>query len=224
MVPDIHTIKMGIVNCYLIKAERTMLIDSGSLKQVSAFIKAINKVRVKPEDIKLILITHGHWDHIESAKDIKEITGADIAMHENEAEWLEKALVNLPPAATKWGWILRSVMMMAKPMIKIPATGVDVVLNNENILLTEYGIPGRIIYTPGHSSGSVSLLLDTGDAFVGDLAMNRFPLRLSAGLPIFAEDIEKVKESWELLLTLGAKTIYPAHGKPFSSDVFRNAL
>ena len=57
--------------------------------------------------------------------------------------------------------------------------------------LAGYGIPGKIIYTPGHSMGSVSVLLDNGEAFVGDLAMNEFPLRLSPGLPIFAEDMEK---------------------------------
>jgi glyoxylase-like metal-dependent hydrolase (beta-lactamase superfamily II) len=82
----------------------------------------------------------------------------------------------------------------------------------------------KVIYTPGHSSGSVSVLLDTGDVFVGDLAMNKFPLRFSPGLPIFAEDWDKVIESWKILLDQGAKTVYPAHGKPFLVDVIRKAL
>jgi glyoxylase-like metal-dependent hydrolase (beta-lactamase superfamily II) len=56
-----------------------------------------------------------------------------------------------------------------------------------------------VIHTPGHSSGSVSVLLETGDVFVGDLAMNGLPLRLGPGLPIFAEDLQKVKESWKML-------------------------
>ena len=90
--------------------------------------------------------------------------------------------------------------------------------------LFEYGIQGKIINTPGHSSGSVSVLLETGDVFVGDLAMNKFPLRLSPGLPIFAEDLSKLKESWRLLLDQGAKTVYPAHGEPFSADIIRKAL
>ena len=90
--------------------------------------------------------------------------------------------------------------------------------------LAGYGIPGKIIYTPGHSVGSVSVLLDSGDAFVGDLAMNAFPLRLSPGLPIFAEDMEKVKASWRRLLGDGAKTVYPAHGKPFAAELIRKSL
>jgi len=54
--------------------------------------------------------------------------------------------------------------------------------------------------------------------------MNKFPLRLRAGLPIFAEDLNKVKKSWKLLLNRGIKTIYPAHGKPFSADYIRKML
>ena len=80
------------------------------------------------------------------------------------------------------------------------------------------------VNTPGHSAGSVTVLLETGEAFVGDLAMNAFPLRLSPGLPILAEDPAAVVRSWEALLELGATTVYPAHGKPFSADVIREAL
>ena len=110
------------------------------------------------------------------------------------------------------------------PLISIPPTDVDIVLGNDDFSLRDYGIPGTVIYTPGHSSGSVSILLDTGDVFVGDLAMNKFPLRLSPGLPIFAEDSNQLKESWKLLLGKGAKTIYPAHGKPFSAEIIKKAL
>jgi glyoxylase-like metal-dependent hydrolase (beta-lactamase superfamily II) len=70
----------------------------------------------------------------------------------------------------------------------------------------------------------VSILLETGDVFVGDLAMNKFPLRLSPGLPIFAEDWDKVKESWKMLLDQGAKTVYPAHGEPFPADIIQKEL
>ena len=110
------------------------------------------------------------------------------------------------------------------PLIQIQATDVDLVIGDQGFSLTEYGIPGEVIYTPGHSPGSVSVLLETGDAFVGDMAMNKFPLRIFPGLPIFAEDIAQVRESWNLLLNAGAKTIYPSHGEPFSADIIKKAL
>jgi len=221
---NIHSIMLGFDNCYVIQGEGVIMIDGGAQNQTKRFIKAINKLSVKPEEIKLIVITHGHCDHIGSAKDIKEITGAKIAMHQQEKEWLEKSLKPLPPGVTLWGRILIKTMAMFLPFIHIPPTDVDLVLGDEDLSLAEYGIPGRVIYTPGHSSGSVSVLLETGDAFVGDLAMNKFPLRFSPGLPIFAEDLERVKESWKLLLDQGAETVYPAHGLPFAADIIRKAL
>ena len=113
---------------------------------------------------------------------------------------------------------------MFMPLVHVPSTDVDVVLGDEEWSLGQYGIHGKVIPTPGHSSGSVSIVLERGDVFVGDLAMNKFPLRLSPGLPIFAEDCSSLKSSWQMLLDYGAKTIYPAHGKPFSADIIRRAL
>jgi glyoxylase-like metal-dependent hydrolase (beta-lactamase superfamily II) len=101
------------------------------------------------------------------------------------------------------------------------------VLKDEEYSLESYGIQGKLIYTPGHSSGSMSLLLDTGDAFVGDLAFGWFPMRIGPGMPIFAEDtnaISVIKESWRKLLFNGAKQIYPAHGKPFNANVLEKLL
>jgi glyoxylase-like metal-dependent hydrolase (beta-lactamase superfamily II) len=54
--------------------------------------------------------------------------------------------------------------------------------------------------------------------------MAEFPLRLGPGLPTLAEDMQKVRESWKLLVDGGAETIYPAHGNPFSVDIIRRAL
>jgi glyoxylase-like metal-dependent hydrolase (beta-lactamase superfamily II) len=54
--------------------------------------------------------------------------------------------------------------------------------------------------------------------------MNQFPLGLGPGLPIFAEDIQTLKESWNALLEEGAETVFPAHGKPFSVGSLFQAL
>ena len=110
------------------------------------------------------------------------------------------------------------------PLIEVPPASVDIVLEDHAFSLAVYGIPGCILHTPGHSPGSVTVLLESGEAFVGDLAMNRFPLRLSPGLPIFADDPDAVRSSWELLLEQGAEVIYPAHGKPFPASVIEKAL
>jgi glyoxylase-like metal-dependent hydrolase (beta-lactamase superfamily II) len=61
----------------------------------------------------------------------------------------------------------------------------------------------------------VSVLLNSGDAFVGCMAHNGFPFTFHPVLPIYAEDIAEIKKSWDILIEKGAKMIYPGHGNPF---------
>ncbi len=221
----IHPIRLGVGYVYVLEGEGVVLIDGGSPKQLDNLVKGLEKVRIRPDRVELIILTHGHWDHIASVRDIKELTGAKLAMHQREKEWLEKSLKPVPPGVTTWGRILsKTISALFVPLVRIPPAEVDLVLGDGELSLAEYGIPGTVIHSPGHSSGSVSVLLETGEAFVGDLAMNAFPLRLSPGLPIFAEDTEKLRESWQMLLDRGAKVVYPAHGDPFPVEVIREAL
>jgi len=184
----------------------------------------VNKIPIGPRDLQLILLTHGHWDHIGCASHIRELAGAKIAVHRHDRECLERALKFMPPGVNARGVFLEKALTLVLPFVHIPACTVDVVIEDEGLSLSDYGIPGKVIHTPGHSPGSVAVLLDSGEAFVGDMAMNMFPFRYGANLPVLAEDFAQLKESWRNLLNQGAKTIYPAHRKPFSSDIIRNVL
>lgn len=225
---EIFPISLGLDQCYILRGEKVIMIDGGSPNQGKNFLASMQRLSILPQEIQLIVLTHGHWDHIGTAKEIKELTGAKIALHYKDKDCLEKSLKPLPPGVTTSGKIFVMVMKLSMPLvdrlIHIPPTKVDIVLGDEVFSLSEYGIPGKILYTPGHSMGSVSVLLDTGEAFVGDLAMSGPPMRFTPGLPTLAEDIHKVRESWELLIKAGAKNIYPAHGKPFSVDIIQRAL
>jgi hydroxyacylglutathione hydrolase len=221
---SIHPIVLGFNRCYVVRGERAILIDTGPPGSAAGFVKGIKRAAIEPQEIALIVVTHGHPDHIGSAKEIKDFTGASLAMHELEKECLEKGVLRVPPAVTAWGRLLMKLMIRSVRDLKIPSAKVEVVLGNEDFSLVEYGVQGRVIHTPGHSAGSVSVLLDTGEAFVGDLAMNGFPLRFGPGLPVFAEDLQGVKSSWKRMLERGATTVYPAHGKPFSAERIRRTL
>jgi glyoxylase-like metal-dependent hydrolase (beta-lactamase superfamily II) len=224
MAVDIFQIDLGFDQCYILKSEGVIAVDAGAPNKGKIFANGLERVSIHPQDVQLVVITHGHWDHVGSAGELKAITGAKLAMHQREVHWLEQSLAPLPPGITLWGRIFISIHKKFLPLIKIPPAEVDVTLGDEGLSLYDYGIPGRVLHTPGHSSGSVSVLLDTGEAFVGDLAMNKFPLRLSPGLPIFAEDPAEVVRSWKLLLDHGASRVYPAHGKPFAAAVIEKAI
>ena len=224
MKTEIHQLSLGICHCYLIKEEGLILVDAGAPNQEKKFLKELKDLSIEPKDISFILLTHGHFDHIGSANEIKRLTGGKIAINQREKDWVEQALKPLPPSVGLWGKVMEVMMKMVASRISFSGTLVDLVLEDEDFSLESYGIHGKVIHTPGHSSGSMSLLLDTGDAFVGDLAMNGLPMRIGYGMPIFAEDTDAIKKSWRLLLTSGAKWIYSAHGKPFQADKLHKLL
>jgi hydroxyacylglutathione hydrolase len=218
MEHQIITVKLDFNFCYIIRGKGTILIDGGPPGKAKSFFRQLAKKSVSPEEIKLIVLTHGDWDHVGSARDIKSTTGAQIAIHENDRLNLEQGRFNWPGYVTGWGKIFRAAFYPYFSKIPVPAVKADIVLGEQEMPLTDFGINGKIIHTPGHTSGSISVLLENGDAFVGCLTHNKLPFRFSPGFPIFAEDIEMVKKSWKMIIDKGAKMIYPGHGNPFPVD------
>jgi glyoxylase-like metal-dependent hydrolase (beta-lactamase superfamily II) len=220
----IDTVPLGGCNCYLIKDRGTVLVDGGLPNKGKRIIKMIKKAGIDPKELGLIFLTHGHWDHIASVHTVKKETGCEIAINHREKEWVEKGLTPLPPPASAWGHVFGFMVKMYIPFVKIPGTPVDVVLDDSDFSLEPFGIDGTVIHTPGHTSGSMSLLLKTGEAFVGDAAASGFPLRLKPDLPTFAHDMEGAKRSLRLLIERGAKVMYPAHGGPFGVEKLAKVL
>ena len=71
MSVNIYPVPLGFDHCYIIQDKGTIMIDGGAPKKLKEFAKAIEEISIKPEDIKLMIMTHGHWDHIGSASSIK---------------------------------------------------------------------------------------------------------------------------------------------------------
>jgi glyoxylase-like metal-dependent hydrolase (beta-lactamase superfamily II) len=224
METNIFPIHVRFDTVYIVRGKGVILIDGGDPDKIAKIESGIQKASINPEEIQLIVLTHGHWDHIGSAKAIKELTGAKVLLHQKDIHLIEDAPPSQPPGFTPWGKIIIAMLKLMTRSVCIPTFQVDVVAGDDEISLAEFGIPGKVVHTPGHSWGSVSVVLDSGEAFVGDLAMNMAPMRFSPGLPIFGDDMRIVKNSWQKLKGMGVRTVYPAHGKPFPAEILYRTL
>lgn len=223
----VHGIRAGISNCYLLMQDGVVLVDCGVKGSSRSILRALRRYCQSPDDLNLIVLTHGHDDHIGATGEIVKETGANVALHGADAAWLKRGESVPAPPATRWARLLSPLMdfepffarMMAPPIT------VDLVLGDDDFSLLPYGIQGKVIHTPGHTAGSVSILLEDGSAFVGDLFMNGFPsLRFRPGFPIVAQDKGTLVESWQKLLERGAKQIYPGHGAPFPVEKMKDSM
>ena len=207
----VYPVRLGRTTCYLVP---------GTERKLAA---SLERLGIAPRDVRCIVATHSHYDHVGSLRAVRELTGAAVVMHKHDAGAVAAGRSRTPPGTTGWGKVLGFLMRALRLPQEFPAIRPNLTIDAE-MSLEPFGIPARVLHTPGHTRGSVSVVLASGEALVGDLAMSGFPLRAGPGIPVFAESIDDVYESWEKILAAGATTIYPAHGRPFPADRLRDIL
>jgi hydroxyacylglutathione hydrolase len=208
----LNIIKISPAKCnvwLIINGEQSILIDAGYSGKIKNFENTLVDNGLKPRDITMIIMTHTHFDHSCALKELKEFTGARIVVNEHEAGYLENGFCPIPHG-TIWysgiiSWLGRNIVY---GIGKFPPVSPDIVTDSK-LDLTRYGMEGYIIPTPGHTSGSQSLILGE-NAFVGD---DMFGIFRNTILPPFADDVPSLLKSWQELHNTGCKLFYPGHGK-----------
>lgn len=223
------SMKLGFTNSYLLKGSKGyVMIDTSYPSQYERFLRKLRKARIRISDISHLLLTHHHDDHAGFANRLLKKSEVKLIVHKNALPFLKKGQHHKKGEHLNW-WV-HSVISLFSGFLShgYPSFNVrkdDIVLEDDNSeLLKDLGIDGKILYTPGHSIDSISVLLSNGDAFVGDAAMNLLNLSRIKYRPFFIQNIGDVFKSWNRLVEAGAKKIYPSHGKPFDSDKLKKNL
>jgi glyoxylase-like metal-dependent hydrolase (beta-lactamase superfamily II) len=220
---EVISIELRLSNVFLVCGERWILVDAGAPGDAPAILRAAERRGVRPADIGLILLTHGHVDHVGAASALRAATGAPIAAHAGDLPLLRAG--RNPDTLAAVGVEGR----LFRPMLPWSADPVepDIVFDGD-LDLAGYGLDARTIHTPGHSSGHVALPLPGGGVVAGDLLRGGFlGGRLRGGLaclPYYAEDTAALQASIALLLGLPSHTLYVGHGGPIASDHARARL
>jgi ribonuclease/clavin/mitogillin len=178
-------------NFWVVSAGRMrLLIDLGWPGMFGALVANLKRKDIPLEEVRYGVATHYHIDHAGCAQDLKQHGMRLIVTPEQ---------VDAIPAMKQW----------IKPRDNYTEITTDdnplVQLDESRAFLAKLGIPGKFVHTPGHSNDSISLVLDNGAAFTGDLTWEWMVDERYAQL---------VAASWQRLRDRGATTVYAGHGPP----------
>jgi glyoxylase-like metal-dependent hydrolase (beta-lactamase superfamily II) len=206
--------KVEGVNCnvYLVEhGDKLILIDTGMPRSDKKIVKTIEGLDRKPTDVSTIVLTHFHIDHVGSAKKMKGLTNAKVAVHEADADFVSGKKAPPKPKYLKLAWrimfrILSSVVKATPVEVNLPLKDGDKLGN-----LT-------VIHTPGHSDGSISLIdAERKVMFVGDAV--RFTDGKIMGPPEqFSLDLDKARDSIRKISMFDFDIMLSGHGQPLMEN------
>ncbi|MCR9110965.1 MAG: MBL fold metallo-hydrolase [Rhodobacteraceae bacterium] len=219
-VETIPILPFGMLNAFLIvHGEDAMLVDTGLPSSEAKIFKRLKKIGLSWSNVRMVVLTHAHIDHAGSAVAIKALTSAPILAHALEVPYCS----GQPPKLEATGPFGRTFQKTGAIQRPFSYFEPDEIMTAGEMSLDDRGFPLKIIHTPGHTPGSVSVLTQNDSAVAGDLAasgvlLGGIVLRAKPKRPPFEEDKQAVATSLELLLQRGCKTFHLGHGGPLTAD------
>ena len=215
MMLTVHAIQLRMSSAYVIEMPAALvLVDAGSPGDARKLLTHLNAFEGKP--LRLIYITHAHLDHYGAAAMVHQATNAPVAVHADDASALEKGETHLGQVRGR-GRISAALMPMANWLFPVEPVTADLMLHDGQ-LLQEFGVPGYVLHTPGHTPGSTSFIVDGRLAFVGDLLSTNGKPRTQH---LYANDWDDIERSLQRLNALDLEWLYPGHGRrPLSGEEF----
>ncbi|GAA4606309.1 glyoxylase-like metal-dependent hydrolase (beta-lactamase superfamily II) [Actinoplanes octamycinicus] len=199
------------INAYLLLGRRPILVDAGVPGSGRKIVDGIAAHGVDPADLALIVLTHAHIDHFGAAAHVRRLTGAPIAAHRADLEPYRAGRAREPYLPTgPFGALLSRLPALHHTT---QAVEPDLVLDGPH-RLDDLGVAARIMPTPGHTAGSVSVLTDDGDLVAGDLIASSFLGSITGrpANPPFHDDRLANLASLRAMLALQPASLHVGHG------------
>ena len=201
----IQRIKCKTDNCYLVTEGRSaILVDTASAEAYETVLSECSKY-----DMKLIVLTHVHFDHAENAARLAEHFNIPVGFHEADIELFED--YDKQPLMS-YGLVGKVVLDMSLKVLRDTKVTkpVNTVFLREGDDLSGYGIDAKIIELPGHTKGSIGVDVSGQGLIVGD-ALDNWIFPATGHLYSNKEEIQKTAAK---IKGLGERTLYYGHGKP----------
>jgi glyoxylase-like metal-dependent hydrolase (beta-lactamase superfamily II) len=198
-------IKGAISNCYLLLGEKPVLVDTGAPGDLKRILTALKSHGLAPAQLGLILLTHGHSDHAGCAAELRRRSGARIALHTGDAPLVRDGENGVLAAQDTLGRVVR-------PFVdeQFEAFEPDL-LFRDGFSLEPHGVKGRVLATPGHTPGSASVVLGSGEALIGDVLRGSMLWPNKAAPHFFCNDPELNTRSIVRLAREGLLRCHPGN-------------
>lgn len=216
----IHVLKLGVSNAYLLLGAKPILVDTGGPGETDALRAKLRQHDVDFSQISLVLHTHVHSDHMGCTADIVEEAKCPVGYHPADQLLVDQA----------HNGKLKGVGLRGKIMSRFYSY-VHFEPQTANIQLVDgldlgpFGIDARVLATPGHTPGSISIVTASGDAIVGDIIMGGYLGGMfSPSKPnyhYFADDLALAMQSLGKLLPQVTGKLYVGHGGPLEVEHVR---
>jgi glyoxylase-like metal-dependent hydrolase (beta-lactamase superfamily II) len=211
----------GFSHSFIINDRKKILVDTGMNINFPVIMQQFKEVNVDPEDISLIIITHGHSDHFAHIFEYKKLTNAKIVCTKATADALNTGISSPVMAKTLFGNIFKKVF--SGKLNNYKPVQAEIIIDKDTDL-NNYGVSGKLLLTPGHTDCSLSIVLDTGEAIIGDILSRSFISSQKPVFSIFVKSSDEMRDSLKKLLNHNASVFYCGHGGPFDKDAVLKLL